>query len=138
MYTRNTMKLSYMLTVVAIMILVIFLLLRGFNGGEDNWIKDSKGIWIKHGNPSSTPNEVLVQQNAIACANDLYQKAKQSNMQFTSQCLGTCSDYSVDIVHVPRIAEDNEIENQCLDYRNKVTKYFIELDKDGNIIRVVE
>lgn len=46
------------------------LLLRGFSG-EDSWIKDSNGIWIKHGNPSETPDYVLEQQKALLnCASN--------------------------------------------------------------------
>ena len=58
-------------------------------------------------------------------------------MNFSNQCLGTCENYAVDIVHVPRIEDDNKIENQCLEYREGKIKHFIELDRDGNIVRIV-
>lgn len=62
-------------------------------------------------------------------------------MIFNSQCLGTINvnnlDYVVDIVHVPRTQEDNLPENQCEDYRTGKVQHFIELDKDGNVVRVV-
>jgi len=58
-------------------------------------------------------------------------------MQFSSQCLGTIGDYAADIVHVPRNDEDNLAENQCEDYRRGKVNHFIELDKDGNIFRIV-
>ena len=35
---------------------VVLLLIRG---GEDNWIKDSEGDWVRHGNPADIPNQVL-------------------------------------------------------------------------------
>ena len=47
-----------------------------FGGDEDDWIKNSQGVWIKHGNPSSTPDEVLKQQDAIARAIQLYNQKK--------------------------------------------------------------
>ncbi|MDP2926278.1 MAG: hypothetical protein Q8N99_07915 [Nanoarchaeota archaeon] len=121
-----------------IIILGIILVFRGFNGGEDNWIKDNKGLWIKHGNPKNTPEKVKIQQDALNCANSLYNNAKNTGMEFNSQCLGTCKDYSIDIVHVPKNSEDNLAENQCSDFRDRITKYFIELDKDGNVVRVVD
>jgi flagellar basal body-associated protein FliL len=49
------MKKNYIWIIAIVIILII--ILAGFllflRGNEDNWIKDSKGIWIKHGNPSS-------------------------------------------------------------------------------------
>ena len=71
-----------------------------------------------------------------SCAVGLYEKAKQEGMNFSSQCLGTCGDFAVDIVHVPRNKEDDKPENQCNEYlQGKVTK-FIELDKEGAIVRI--
>ncbi len=112
----------------------IFLFLRG---SEDSWIKDGKGIWIKHGNPSDTPNYVSEQQQAISDALELYKKVRDAGMEFNSQCLGTVGDYAVDLVHVSRTEEDNKIENQCEDYRTGKVGHFIELDKEGNIVRIV-
>lgn len=82
------------------------------------------------------------QQEIINKAKVLYNQKKSEGMQFNSQCLGVISgvkgDYVVDIVHVPRSDEDNLIENQCEAYRNKEVSNFIELDKDGNIVRIVD
>jgi hypothetical protein len=103
---------------------------------EDNWIKDSKGVWIMHGNPSSTPSEVLEQQDALSCASVIYATAYIGNVTFNSQCLGKCGDYSVDIVNVPRTSDDDLKENQCSDYADGITKHFIELDKNGTIVRI--
>ena len=79
----------------------------------------------------------ITSSEAVVCALQLYQQKKAERMNFSSQCLGTCYDYAVDIVHVPRNEEDNKIENQCLDYRKGRVKHFIELDKDGSIFRIV-
>ena len=117
---------------VVIVLALLFILLRG---NEDDWIKDSKGVYVKHGNPASTPGYVLEQQNALSCANDLYSQAKSNVIVFNSQCLGACDNYSIDIVHVPRTIEDDKSENQCSDYPH-VTPYFIELDSEGNVVRV--
>jgi len=120
--------------VVVIFIGLILLLLRGFSG-EDDWIKDSRGVYVKHGVPSTTPVYVNEQQDSISCAIDLYNQAKSNSMQFDSQCLGACGNYSVDIVHNPRTIEDDKSGNQCSDYP-RVTPYFIELDSKGNVVRV--
>ncbi len=131
------MKKYYIFGIVVLFFVILLLFLRSFNGGEDNWIKDSKGIYVKHGNPFNIPDYVEDQQKAIICSNSLYDKEKNKSAEFNSQCLGTCLDYSVDIVHIPRTSEDNKIENQCADYRNGITKSFIELDRNGEIVRVV-
>jgi hypothetical protein len=119
----------------AIILIVIFGMFLILRGNEDSWIKNSMGVYIKHGNPSKTPIYVKEQQDAINCAKDLYSQAKNNGIVFNSQCLGACSNYSVDIVHVPRNPEDDKLINQCKDYP-RVTPDFIELDSNGVIVRV--
>lgn len=127
------------LLIVIVVIIIVIALLRfsPLNGGEDNWIKDEKGIYIKHGNPSEIPDDVEEQETAIKCAIDLFSKFITTKTEINSQCLGTCQDFAVDIVHVPRNAEDDLIENQCEQFRNKLVSHFIELNKNGGIVRVV-
>jgi len=121
------------LVIGLILIVCLLLLIRG---PEDSWIKDSRGVYVKHGAPANTPNYVTEQQDAIACAGNLYQQKKAEEMQFNSQCLGKCGNYAVDIVHVPRNEEDNLQENQCVDYQLGIVTKFIELDKNGEIVRI--
>ncbi len=125
--------------IILIMIAIIFSagIILFLRGDEDSWIKDEKGVWVKHGNPSEIPKEVSEQQQAISGAMELYNQKKADGMEFNSQCLGTVDDYAVDIVHVPRTEEDNLPENQCEDYRTGKVHHFIELDKDGNIVKVM-
>lgn len=130
------MKKIYWIFGIMVLLIIGWFFVRFIIGeDEDRWIKDEKGVWIKHGNPSEIPDYVLEQQQAINCALNLYEKETKENL--SSQCLGTCGNYAVDIVHVPRISEDNLIENQCLDYKEGKVSYFIELDKDRNIIRIM-
>jgi len=117
--------------IVIVALIMVFLILRG---NEDSWIKDSRGVWVKHGNPSQTPDYVAEQQQHISCAQAKFSEFKE---EFNSQCLGSCGNYSVDIVNVPRITADDLTENQCPEYLNKETNSFIELDKNGNIVRIV-
>jgi hypothetical protein len=123
-------------------LIVIVILTVGFTmifrpGGEDSWIQDERGVWIKHGVPYETPDYVIEQQQIINQTLSLYEQRKSEEMEFFSQCLGVIGNYAVDIVHVPRSSEDNLVENQCEAYRNGDVTHFIELDKDGNIIRIV-
>jgi hypothetical protein len=123
-------------------LIVIVILTVGFTmifrpGGEDSWIQDERGVWIKHGVPYETPDYVIEQQQIINQTLSLYEQRKSEEMEFFSQCLGVIGNYAVDIVHVPRSSEDNLVENQCEAYRNNEVTHFIELDKDGNIVRIV-
>ena len=123
-------------------LIVIVILTVGFTmifrpGGEDSWIKDERGVWIKHGVPYETPDYVIEQQQIISQALSLYEQRKSEGTEFSSQCLGVVGNYAVDIVHIPRSSEDNLVENQCEAYRNGDVTHFIELDKDGNIVKIV-
>ena len=99
--------------------------------------------------PETINYEDRVKQEALK----LYNQVKESGIEFSSQCLGNIVvyrsnyfvgifkldsvDYVVDIVHVPRIAEDDLLENQCQDYREGKIIHFVELDKDGNVVRII-
>lgn len=132
------MKKVYWILVIIGVILIAWIFVRFILGGsEDDWIKDEKGVYVKHGSPAETPDYVKEQKDAIACALQLYQQKKAEGMQFSSQCLGSCGNYAIDIVHVPRNEEDNLVENQCEDYREGKVSKFIEIDSEGNIFRIV-
>lgn len=48
--------------VIGVIVLLIFglLFLRFvFGGDEDTWIKDERGVWIRHGNPYEISQDVL-------------------------------------------------------------------------------
>ena len=128
------MKKTYWIIIVIIVIVLFFMIFRF--GGEDSWIKNEKGIYVKHGNPSSMPENVAEQNAAISCARSLYMNARNNMMDFSSQCLGRCMDYAIDIVHVPRSDEDNLAENQCSDFREGRVSKFIELNQNGEVVRV--
>ncbi len=135
---RFAKKLVFWSFLVFVICVIIFFSMRFFFfGGEDTWIKDSRGVYVKHGNPAVTPPEVENQQSAIDAAIQIYNSKKIVGMNFSSQCLGTIEDYAVDIVHVPRTAEDDLPENQCDDFKTGRVTHFIELDKNGNVVRVI-
>jgi len=124
-----------MIGIILLVVLMGWIFLRfAVVGSEDTWIKDSNGMWIKHGNPSEIPDYVLQQEEIKNCA---VEKFDGFTGEINSQCLGTCQDYAVDIVHVPRSAEDNLNQNQCPEYVNRTVSHFIELDKNGDIVRIV-
>lgn len=125
------------IVIIVVILIVIWFGVRFILTSEDTWIKNETGEYVKHGVPSDIPDYVKQQQDAVTCALQLYQQKKLEGMQFSSQCLGTCGDYAVDIVHVPRNTEDDKQENQCSDFREGKVRRFIELDNKGNIFRIV-
>ncbi|PIT97389.1 hypothetical protein COT77_01760 [Candidatus Berkelbacteria bacterium CG10_big_fil_rev_8_21_14_0_10_41_12] len=128
-------KWVWILLATIVAILIIFLFIRS---NEDNWIKDSRGVWVKHGYPSDIPNEVKAQQDLIAKADKIFQDAKSSGKDLSAgPCLGKIdSDWVVDIVHNPRQDVDNLSQNQCIDYANGQVHHFVELDPNGEIIQI--
>ena len=90
----------------------------------------------KNNEAESENLEIQLPQEAVVCAFDLYNKARAKGIALESQCLGTCGDYAVDIVHIPRIEEDNLEKNQCPDFLAGKVSHFIELDRDRNIFRI--
>src|SRR3989344_7773156 len=125
-------------TIVGIVLLVLVIAAIGVARpwGGDRWIKDSRGVWVRHGNPSRVPEYVEEQQGLIDDVLALYSNSQVSGMEFESQCLGVVGEYAVNIVHVPRSDEDDLAENQCSEFLNREVSHFIELDKKGNVVRI--
>ncbi len=126
---------------VGIILIIVVVIVGGLMlfrwGGEDSWIKDDRGVWIRHGVPRDVPEHVREQQEFIDNVLQLYAEARLSGVELNSQCLGVVNGYAVDIVHVPRSAEDDLVENQCAEYRSGVVGHFIELDRSGQVVRIV-
>jgi len=132
---KITMKKIYWYIIGGVIIfLVIIFVLRG---SEDSWIRDSRGVWIKHGHPKDTPQKVQEQQSLIETAKSLFASAQMNGQNLSNgPCLGAAEDYAVDITHNPRQPVDDEEKNQCQDYINGKLKNFIELDQNGEVFRI--
>jgi hypothetical protein len=124
---------------VILMVLVVFVgsVMISESLKENRWVKDSRGVWVREGNPSKIPEQVLEQHRLIDGVYRLYVEAKLSGVELESQCLGVVGDYAVDIVHVPRSEEDDLVENQCAEYLEGVVGHLIEIDNKGDIVRIV-
>lgn len=129
-------KINLIIISVIVLLCVVLAVRFIFGGGEDSWIKDESGLYVEHGSPSKISDKVLEQQELILNAMRLYYEKKNEGMNFSSQCLGVVDGYAVDIVHVPRTNEDDLEENQCEEYRNGEVKHFIELDSEGEVVRI--
>jgi len=131
-------------TIVGIILIVLVVVAGGLMLNswfeKDTWVKDERGVWIRQGEPKEVPEYVLEQHRVIDEALMLYANTLSSGVELNSQCLGVVGEeekYAVDIVHVPRTEEDNKIENQCAEFRSGEVSHFIELDKDGKVVRIV-
>ena len=125
------MKRGYWILIIVIIAMGVFIFKNYIENdkisvGEEEVIKSEK----------ETSEIVKDSSDAISCAINLYKKAKADGMKFVSQCLGSCGDYAVDIVHIPKNDIDNLAENQCKDYREGKVSKFVELDQEGNLFRI--
>ena len=73
----------------------------------------------------------------IASAKRAYDAAKARGVDMANgPCLGTVApDWVADVAHDPRQAVDDDPANQCAAYRSGEAHHFVELDRDGNVIR---
>lgn len=79
-------------------------------------------------------NEELIQK-----AQELF---KQKKIEGVDMSNGPCltnelvPNWVVDVAHSPRQAVDNQAENQCAAFREGKAMHFIELDLEGNLIKI--
>lgn len=77
--------------------------------------------------------------DAVGKAQKIYKDRKDIGTDFTTgPCLSNdlLPDWVVDIAHNPRQSQDNLAENQCAALIEGRAKHFVELDLDGEVIRV--
>ena len=107
------------------------------------------GCQVERSKPSLDLNKLnwgLEAQIALQKAQEIYQQAKNAGQDSTNgPCLSNAlhgnADYPetmwvLDIAHNPREAVDNQPENQCLAFREGKAENFIELDPNGQLIKV--
>jgi hypothetical protein len=80
-----------------------------------------------------------VRGTAITAAKAAYQKARLEGRDLSN---GPCiadpliPNWVADIAHDPRQPVDDDPANQCAGYREGRAEHFVELDPEGNVIRV--
>jgi len=115
------------IVVFLLMLFVVVMLIMKFTAGPENESKSS-------GKKITSFEEDLVQQ-----AQHIYEQKKNQKVDFsTGPCLSDnlASLYVVDIAHDPRQAIDDLPENQCPAFISGQISHFIELDPDGQLIRI--
>ncbi len=81
----------------------------------------------------------ISEREVIAAAVDLYKKRAAGGMSMDNgPCLTNdlMPGWVVDIVHSPREPMDDLPQNQCPAYLEGRAKHFVELDTNGNLVRV--
>lgn len=89
--------------------------------------------------PEYTKGTSAINDTAVLAAVDLYKKRVASGMDFSSgPCLTNdlMPGWVVDIVHSPRQLIDDLPANQCQAYIEGRAVHFVELDLNGNLVRV--
>lgn len=81
----------------------------------------------------------LQQDIAVSKAKEIFQLKKA---QGTDMSNGPClendlmPDWVVDVAHDPRLAIDDKPENQCSPFREGKAHHFVELDTEGQVIKI--
>lgn len=78
-------------------------------------------------------------QKAVELAKKFYLEQKAQGIDFSrGPCLSNnlMPDWVADIAHNPRQPIDDLPENQCPAFREKRAHHFVELDPNGNLIKV--
>lgn len=116
----------------------VFLAVSFIATNTGQWIKAENGLWVKVGDPRTIPAVVVEQQALLVAAQALYNEANGSNQNLAyGPCLGSVGDdWVVDIAHDPRIDVDELAANQCPEIAAGTAHHYIELDPDGNLIRI--
>lgn len=79
------------------------------------------------------------EDKAVAQAKLIYERKKEAEVDFSSgPCLTNdlMPGWVLDIAHNPREEIDNLVENQCQAYIEGRANHFVELDLEGNLIKV--
>lgn len=86
----------------------------------------------------SKPSQIE-QETATNQAKLLYKHTKEKDQDLSNgPCLSNAlmPGWVLDIAHNPRSAVDDLPQNQCSAYLEGSARHFVELDLDGNVIRV--
>ena len=88
---------------------------------------------------SSTGESLSEPELAVQKAQEIFYQLKGQGVDMSD---GPCisenlmPDWVADVAHNPRQAVDNLAQNQCQNFRNGIAHHFVELDLDGNLIKV--
>ncbi len=94
-------------------------------------------VFLNSVGPKATSKSEI--DTAVNQAKHVYRQRKEMGEDFSNgPCLSDAlmPGWVVDIAHSPRLPIDDLPQNQCPSYREGRAQHFVELDLDGNLIRV--
>lgn len=99
--------------------------------------KTSPSTTIPTSNLSRGAQIAQIPPEALKNALNAFSKAKSTGQDLAQgPCLGVIApDWVLDIAHNPRLAVDDQPQNQCADFQDGKAQHFVEMDKDGQIIQ---
>lgn len=122
-----------MFSMILALVLIIFIVGGGYYFYQKRSLPNGASPY-----PAATSQDDSIYLTTLA--KNLYAKAVQEGRDLTKgPCLGVIpgfSDWVVDIAHKPRLPIDDDSANQCETYRSGKVHHFIELDPNGNLIKV--
>ncbi len=93
----------------------------------------------KNNGKTYKPGVLAENDRAVRQAQVAFQKYKDGEMDISAgPCLSNdlLPGWVADIVHNPRQPVDDQIENQCMAYIEGRARHFVELDMEGNVVRI--
>lgn len=96
-------------------------------------------LWFNVQNRGYKPGVSAIYDKAVNQARAVYKDKRAVGTDFSN---GPCisnnlfPEWVADTVHRPRVDSDNLPKNQCLEYLEGRAKHFVELDLEGNVVRV--
>ena len=100
------------------------------------------GLFVWQSNKKDGEYKPGIDDNADRAVNQaitIYKEQKKLGIDFsTGPCLTNAlmDDWVADLVHNPRLPLDDAPENQCISSLDGGATHFVELDLNGNIVRV--
>lgn len=96
-------------------------------------------VFLGGKNENYKPGVYAEYDHAVNKAIKIYQDKKQLGIDISKgPCLTNdlTPDWVADLVHNPRIKDDDLKQNQCQAFLEGRAKHFVELDIDGNLVRI--
>ncbi len=100
----------------------------------------SLAVWqINRKDGEYKPGVSMINDRAVNTALMVYESQKKLKKDLSDgPCLSNdlLEDWVADLVHNPRIPEDDLAENQCAALLDGTSTHYVELDLEGNVVRV--
>jgi len=118
-------------------LIIVCLFLTGCSANQDRLVNDSSLIDVN--SPGSVMSMEKIREVVVSEAQKIYQQKVEQGVDLSNgPCLADAifPDWVADIAHNPRLAIDDEAQNQCPSYLAGRAHHFIELDLAGKVLQI--